>query len=126
MSEKTQGLINPLGYFFSESAGESKIPFDKLTPSDIELCLRIAQRGMVIFVNANKKLPTGSEKWPEDALLYAMDIASVHVADGPIQLLSFQLSDPIDFVSDFVNIVTFVNRESGMLPPWVSLRNRPR
>ena len=120
-------IINPLSYFFKESAGgESRIPFEMLTPIDTELCFQIAKRGIVIFIAANTVIPSDDKKWPEDALLYAMDIAAVHVADGPLQLLSFLMCDPIDFASDFINIVRFVNRESGVLPPWVSLRNRPR
>lgn len=114
----SNSVINGLGY---KHDSKSKVPFNRLTPADAALCVKIAERGMPLLraLNAEARM---SMPYPDDAILYAMDIAAVHVMQS-IALLSFLHAEAEDFAHDFSAIIRTVDRNTGRLPVWIVLRH---
>jgi len=116
---KAPDAINPEGIEHRISAGA--IPFHRLPPNDVALCVDIVRtRGIPVLRAANAQLPPPMQ-YPIDGMLYAMDIAAVHLF-RPLDLQKLRHSEPVDFAHDFSAIIRLIDRNTGRLPDWIRLR----
>ena len=110
--------FNPQGTLFDVKA--APIPFNKLPPAEIKMCVEIAQRGIRLVQRQQKT--RGEQPMPIDGVLYAMDIGAVRLSRPNFSLQSLLWACNADFVADFSVIIKLIDRNTGRLPDWQHLR----
>jgi len=97
-----------------------KIPFERLTPDELNLCVEIGKRAAALarhFAATRKNV-----QLEIDSMQCAMDIAVAHLS-RPLDLLRFLRADDLSFFNDFVTIELNINRLDGTLPNFVHLQH---
>lgn len=97
--------------------GHESIPFHTIALDDLARIQMIAIY-VAAYVNAHK--PATAQ--PIDALMIAMDLASVHCTGRPQDFRAWLRADVVDAVDEYLLIAANINRACGKLPGYVRLR----
>lgn len=91
------------------------IPFDKLSPADLMLCSKLADRMIDLALEVGVPLP------PECRLSLHMDISTAHLS-RPLKLQQLLMASNEDLSHDVLAIARNIDRQAGRLPDWLHLR----
>lgn len=85
----------------------------KCSPQEMALIVKCGARCYDIVFNGHHV--------PCDAMLQAMNLATVHCNGRPMKLLQLLMSDNADFIRDMGDIHHYLNTETGKLPDSMKL-----
>lgn len=97
-----------------------KIPFERLTPAELALCVEIGKRAAALA--RHYALTRKNARLEIDSMQCAMDIAVAHLS-RPLNLSQFLQADDLSFFGDFVTIELNINRLDGTIPSFVHLQH---
>ena len=108
----TKSIASLLGPQSQNAAARAVINFQCST-EEMVLVQRIAARGLEM---------AQAHGVPVDPMIAAMDILATHCNGRPLHLMRLLTCDNDDFSHDFTAIGRNIDRATGRLPLWVSLR----
>lgn len=100
----------------------ANIPFERLTPGDLQLVYACADRAFLLVNHYLKQNGNTRDTLLErDKLMLIMDIACARLSRD-LDLFAFLTCDDLAFFGEFVTIQKTVDRSCGKIPAHVGLR----
>lgn len=103
------------------NAGHVPIPYWRISIEDMNRIQSIAIN-VAAYFNAHKLASTK----PLDALLVAMDLASIHCTNSPQDFRQWMSAGISEAVAEYAIVFANIDRTCGMLPDYAKMRWRLR
>ncbi len=101
---------------------DASIPFERLTPDDVERVMICANRVYNVVNEYFRQRGNPADGLLErDKMMLQMDIAVAKLSRG-LDLFAFMLADDLTFFSEWVLIQKNIDRSCGVIPDHVPLR----
>ena len=100
--------------------GGARIPWERINPDDMKLCLAIGRRASAWLVDFAAQHPEKHIE-PPHPLICAADVACTHLS-FLLDLERFLSAPDLDFCGEYITIAKFLDRPRGIFPSSVILK----